>query len=421
MTKKANGLGSVRETTGGKYRWEVMVEGRRFSGTVKTKREAQQAISTKIAEGVRGGIVDPSTVTVADYLAQWLENKRPSRAPTSHNLQVALLDRYIKPGIGDKRLQKLTPAELRRFYSGLRSRKAGQADKPLGAATQRQLHQFLKQAFQDGVREEVLQRNVCEIVRPTPPRRELDDDSSEEVDAYNPQEAQAFLTAAETDPRSWWAAFALSTGMRRGEICGLRWQDINWDKGTAVIRENVVEDAGKVRISTPKTVGSRRTVYLSPYALRLLEQQRAQQQVTAAELQPGKVRGHAGERRRTWQDTGRIWTNNSGGVMHPGNLRRSMERTYTAAGVRRLRVHGLRDTYASLALMAGVPLEVMSRQLGHSDPGFTLRVYRTMFADERAHWAMDVTDMLAPQKRAVTQSLRRPPDDDTEVNEKTPR
>ena len=396
----------LRRLPSGKVRWEKMVDGRRLSGTAPTVKEAQAAMALATTEALRGTLVDSSTVTVTEYLQQWLETKRPSRSATSHNIQVLLLTRYITPGIGAKRLQKLTPAELRRFYSGLRSLK--EPDRPLGAAGQRQIHQFLRQAFQDGVREEVLSRNVCEVVRPTPPRREVTDE--EEVDAYTPQEARAFLEAAEADPRSWWAAFAVATGMRRGEICGLRWVDINWEKGTASIRENVVEDAGKLRVTTPKTAGSRRTVYLSPYALRLLEQQRQHQQECAEALAPGKLRGHAGERRRVWQDTGRIWTDSTGGLARPANLRRSMERTYTAAGIRHLRIHGLRDTYASLALMSGVPLEVVSRQLGHSDPGFTLRVYRTVFADERAAWALDVTAMLEPG-RAIPHELRTLPAD----------
>lgn len=394
MTKRGNGQGSIRQLPSKKWRYEIMLEGRRFSGTTASKTAAQQELAKLIADTQRGGIADPSTVTVGDYLDTWLESKRSSRSETSHNIQAKLLKSYIRPAIGDKRLQKFAPAELRRFYGGLRSLKD---DTPLGAASQRQIHQFLKQAFQDALRDEIITRNVCDIVQPSPPRRELDD-SGEEVDAYTPQEAQAFIAAAEADQRAWWAAFALATGMRRGEICGLRWVDIDWEKGTAVIRENIVEDAGKNRVSTPKTAGSRRTVYLSAYALRLLQQQRQHQQHMATVLVAGKMAGHATERKRLWQDSGRVWTDSTGGTMHPGNLRRSMEHTYTTAGIRHLRIHGLRDTYASLALMAGVPLEVVSRQLGHSDPGFTLRVYRTVFADERARWALDVGDMLAPKK-----------------------
>lgn len=406
----------MRRLPSGNIRWEKMVDGRRFSGTARTVTEARAAQAAIVTDAQRGGLVDPSQVTVGEYLEGWLEGKRASRSATSHSIQLALLTRYITPGLGDKRLQKLTPAEVRRFYSGLKSlkQKPGTPAQPLGATSQRQIHQFLRQAFQDALREELVNRNVFDIVQPTLPRREVTDQPGEEVDAYNPQEAQAFMAAAESDPRAWWAAFALATGMRRGEICGLRWVDINWDKGTASIRENVVEDAGKIRVTTPKTQGSRRTVYLSPYAVRLLRQQQAHQAEMALALAPGKVTGHAGDRKRPWQDSGRIWTNSSGGVMAPANLRRSMERTYTAAGVRHLRIHGLRDTYASLALMAGVPLEVVSRQLGHSDPGFTLRVYRTVFADERARWAMDLADMITgPEKglgkTPITHELRTVP------------
>lgn len=350
-------------------------------------------------------MVDRSNVTVGD---EWLEQKRAHRSVTSTAIQERLLARYIAPALGEKKLQKLTPADGRRFFSGLRSLK--DPKEPLGQVSQRQIHQFLKQAFQDALRDEIVTRNVFDVARPERVRRQVDE--GEEIDAYTPAEAQAFVQAAEANPKAWWAAFALATGLRRGEICGLRWVDVDWERATVNVRENVVEDAGKLRVEAPKTAGSRRTVYLAPYALKLLRKQQEHQRLMPEVLAAGKLRGHAGERKRLWEDSGRIWTNSTGGLMAPGNLRRTMESTYKAAGIRPLNVHGLRHTYASLALAAGVPLEVVSKQLGHTDPAFTLRVYRTVFGDERAKWAVDLPHLTRPPQQAVTHELRTPPDDD---------
>lgn len=402
MTKPRKLPPGMRQLPSGNIRWEKMADGRRFSGTCRTVTEARAAQAAVITDTQRGGIVDPSTVTVGEYLVQWLESKEKTRSQTSTDIQRLLLARYIQPGIGDRRLQKLTPAEARRFFTGLRSLK--DPAQPLGATSQRQIHQFLRQAFQDALRDELVTRNVFDVVRPEKQRRELDE--AEKVDAYTPAETQAFLRIAESDPRSWWAAFAIATGLRRGELCGLRWVDVDWQRATVSVRENVVEDAGRVRVSATKTAGSRRTVYLPPYAVELLRRQQEHQALMAQMLVPGKMAGHAGARKRVWQDSGRVWTNSSGGIMAPGNLRRSMERTYTAAQVRALHIHGLRHTYASLALAAGVPLEVVSKQLGHSDPGFTLRVYRTVFGDERARWAVDMPALLGQSAGAITHELR---------------
>lgn len=397
----------MRRLPSGNIRWEKMVDGKRFSGTSRTITEARAAQAAVITDVQRGGLVDPSQVTVGEYLEGWLEDKEKTRSQTSTDIQRLLLARYIAPGIGDKRIQKLTPAEARRFFTGLRSLK--DPAQPLGATSQRQIHQFLRQAFQDALRDELVSRNVFDVVRPEKQRRELDE--TEEVDAYTPAEAQAFLRVAESDPRSWWAAFAIATGLRRGELCGLRWVDVDWQRATVSVRENVVEDAGRVRVSTTKTAGSRRTVYLPPYAVQLLRRQQEHQALMAQVLVPGRMAGHAGARKRVWQDSGRVWTNSSGGIMAPGNLRRSMERTYTAAQVRPLHIHGLRHTYASLALAAGVPLEVVSKQLGHADPGFTLRVYRTVFGDERARWAVDMPALLGQPGDPITHGLRTLPTD----------
>ncbi|WP_135230829.1 site-specific integrase [Deinococcus fonticola] len=146
--------------------------------------------------------------------------------------------------------------------------------------------------------------------------------------------------------------------------------------------------SGKVRVGSPKTAGSRRTVYLSPSILDLLRREQHRQ----AELRI--IHGPK------WQESGRVFVNSLGGTLLPNNLKRDMQRIYTAAGVRHLHIHGLRDTYASLAARQGVPIEVISKQLGHASVAFTLNVYRTVFQDERQRWAIDVDDLTKePEKK----------------------
>jgi len=144
------------------------------------------------------------------------------------------------------------------------------------------------------------------------------------------------------------------------------------------VEETVTDVAGALRIGTPKTAGSRRTVYLSPSLLGLLRRVQAQQATDR------EILGAA------WQDSGRVFVDTRGGTLRPNNLKRDMARIYRAAGLRHLHIHGLRDTYASLAARQGVPIEVISKQLGHASVAFTLSVYRTVFTDERARWALDV-------------------------------
>lgn len=367
MTKKANGLGSIRETATGKYRWEVMVEGRRFSGTVPTKRAAQQAISTKIAEGARGGIVDPSTVTVEEYLSQWLAGKAATRAQRSNEIQASHLRLHIGPQIGGRKLQKLSPADLRGLFNHLNA--AG-----LGASSQRQVHQFLVSALGEALRLELVTRNVAEIVKPTPKRGS----EEEALKAFTPEQAAAFVEACQQDRRIGpLFIFAMSTGLRRGELVGLRWSDVDLECAQITVEEVVAASEKGVITTTPKTRGSRRTVYLAPSAVQLLTDLQEQQAIDrAAFALPPKGHAKTYQRRRQWVDSGRVFVNSFGATIDPHNLKRDMARLCAAAGVPQIAIHGLRHTYASLNLMRGVPVEVVSKQLGHASPAFTLTQYR---------------------------------------------
>lgn len=368
--KRGNGEGSVRKLPSGRWRWEIMIDGGRHSGTCDNKTLAQQALAQQIADASRGGVVDPQAITVSEYLEQWLVSKQKTRAVRSTELQSALLRRYIAPAFGHIRLQKLTPTDLRKLFNSLTAR-------DLGSSTQRQVHQFLRHALSDALQLELVVRNVADIVRPTPPKKAQTD----ELQAYTADETAKFIAACRVDPRGAIFEFALGTGMRRGEFCGLRWQDVDLEGQTAQVRVSVSDASGTLREDEPKTAGSRRTVYLSTSMVQLLEQQQRYQEQQRHTL--GK----------TWQDSGRVFTNSLGGTLLPNNLRRDMRRICEKAGVRLLRIHGLRDTYASLSARAGVPIEVISKQLGHTNVAFTLNAYRTVFTDERQKWALDVDDL----------------------------
>lgn len=399
MTRAPKLPPGLRRLPSGKVRWEKMVDGRRFSGSAPTVKEALAQQAQMLADATRGGVVDPSQITVGEYLEGWLAGRRAGRAQRTHEIQEAMIRLHIGPGLGKKKLQKLTPAELRRFFDALNTERldGDTVRRPLGRSSQRLIHQLLHQALKDALEVELVTRNIAAFVKPQPPREREDEDLA----AFTPQEAAKFLRAARQDH---WGAifeFALSTGLRRGELCGLRWADVDWEGRTLSIRENVVDKrkSGEL-VSTPKTRGSRRKVHLSPAALELLRavQVRQAEQQAAYAL---PVRGHpAGYvRARPWVESGRVFVNSHGATLAPDNLRRDMLRICAAAGVRALPIHGLRHTYASLSLMRGVPVEVVSKQLGHSSVAFTLSLYRTVYKGEREAWAMGVDDLVgSPEK-----------------------
>ena len=291
VPKRGNGQGSVRQLPSKKWRWEIMVGGNRYGGTASSKTLAQQALAQQIADASRGGVVDPSTETVEQYLTRWLEGKRVSRSERTHNLQADLLRRHIIPVFGEVKLQKLAPVDIKRLFDQLNK-------KGLGQSSQRQVHQFLKSALREAVQLELLIRNVAEVVKPDPPR----DRERDVLAAFTPDEAKAFMNAAKADHRGNIFVFILSTGVRRGEACGLRWSDIDWANQKARIVENVVSEKGERRITTPKTSGSRRVVFLSPAVMLLLNQHKLHRD------QQVQLLGSK------WQNAEQVFVNSLGGI-----------------------------------------------------------------------------------------------------------
>ncbi|WP_370637598.1 site-specific integrase [Deinococcus sp. 6GRE01] len=179
-----------------------------------------------------------------------------------------------------------------------------------------------------------------------------------------------FIEVAQQDRRGLVLVFMVSLGLRRGEACGLRWANVDLEQRQCRIVENLVTLEGKPHVSTPKSVNGRRTVPLSQDAVALL---RAWQAAQAEE------RVMMGE---DWQDTGYVFTTHKGTYLYPDNLNRTLNCLCEQAGLRRIRVHDLRHTYASLMLRHQVPLEIVNRQSGHSNPSFTLNAYRRISESE---------------------------------------
>lgn len=367
---RGNGQGSIRQLPSGKWRWEVGVNGERFSGTSKNRTDAQKAINRCIADAERGVFVRDSKLAVGDYLTQWLEEKRPNRSPKSHEIQADLLRLHIVPIIGAKRLQKLRPDDLKALYASM-------TQKDLSASSQGQVHRFLRHAFREAVEQDLITKNLTDTIKPTQRQTE-----KPELPAYTPDEAKRFVDACREDLRGAWLEFAISTGMRRGEICGLQWADVDFTARTIKIQRSVSENRGKLSIGTPKTANSIRTIYLSNRVIEIIKTQKAMYD------------DHG------W-NSGFIFPDTKGNVMRPDNIRRIMKRICEAAKVRAIRIHGLRHTYASLSLRSGTPVEVVSQQLGHSTVAFTLECYRTVYQSEHLHWAKDIDDLTqyAPNKK----------------------
>jgi integrase len=159
--------------------------------------------------------------------------------------------------------------------------------------------------------------------------------------------------------------------------------DLDLGAGTLTVRHNLVDRVSEVTLDTPKTRASRRTLALSPDTVKTLLLRRQAQAVE---------RGAAAR----WQEHGMVFPSDEGTLMRPTNLTRTFNALCARAGVPRIRLHDLRHTAASLMIRAGIPPKVVADRLGHTDPGFTLKVYAHVYDEQRREAALPLGTLLGP-------------------------
>jgi len=326
-------------------------------GGFRTKREALMALNEAQGALQRGLFVEPSRLTVEAFLTDhWLP-------AVEHGLRRSTLESYrsairthIAPHFGEMRLQALTPDELNAFYGRLlrEGRKDGRGG--LSPKTVHNIHVLLHKALHDAVRWNYLPRNVAEFA--DPPRQTS---AGKAMRVWTPQDLRAFLDFVEKDWLSAAWLLAANTGMRRGEVLGLRWQDIDFDRQRLSIRQTTI--SYQIEISEPKTARGRRSVALDTGTVAALRAHRAWQN------QQKLMLGEA------YRDAGLVFCRGDGLPVHPDRFTQMFDKHVKDSRLPRIRLHDLRHTHATLALAAGIHPKVVSERLGHSTVAFTMDIY----------------------------------------------
>ena len=357
--KRANGEGNIRKRKDG--RWE----GRYTAGhdpetgkpiyrnvLGKTQSEVKEKLKTAIQETQSLDFSKTGQYTVGQWMDVWYENYAKVKVrPSSHQTYKGYIENHIKPNIGDIPLEKLTTLDLQRLYKTLLAR--GRVDrleskgqpKGLSPKTVRNIHQILSSALKLAQEQRLILTNPAEgCALPKVERREMKTLPVEQL--------QSFLREAKDSGVFELYYLELATGLRRGELLGLKWEDIDLEHGDLRVRRQIARINGKVVEAPLKTKNAYRTLPLAEDTISILKEQK-------------KKVGSS-----PW-----VFPSATGGPISPDSVLHMLHRVLKRAGLPQVRFHDLRHTFATLALQNGVDIKTVSGMLGHFSAGFTLDTY----------------------------------------------
>lgn len=417
--RRGNHEGTIRQRKGD-GRWEAMIslpDGSRKSVYGETRREAAEKLGA-LRRSLEAGLpVADDRLTLGAYLDEWLASIQPTVRDTTYQRHIDYVRLHIAPALGHVRLSKVTARMVQDFYAD-RLRAGG-----LSSTTVNHLHGTLHKALQAAVRMDLIPRNVATLVEVPPMARH-------EMRALSRDEARRFVEAVTAGPNGVSGPvrdealfiLAITSGMRQGELLGLRWRDVDLDRGVLHVRASVHRhrQTGEWTLSEPKTARSRRQVALARPAITALRRHKARQEevehmagggVGSTSVVGGK--GSDGQftsssssssstseerERERWGDL--VFCTARGEPRTAYSVYWQLQSILASAGLPRIRFHDLRHTCATLLLSAHVAAKVVADLLGHASVAITLDVYSHALPEMHRDAVAAIGAMLDPSGSA---------------------
>jgi integrase len=410
-----------RDPSTGDYPWIS-------KGGFVTKKEAWTACREAMREADRGRVVRPSTRTVAQFLAEWFTAIEPSIDATTWQNWKDYAQAYVIPRIGGQGLQNLDEPQLLKLYGKLLaegrvkrdrnsemyaywSDRVAKGENPaarevsdacqttihaaraavrryrsgvipkqmtggLAPKTVRNIHAMIHRALVDAVAWRYIAYNPVSNIKPPkrPRKRRM---------VWSPDQIQAFLMSVQRDRFAALFLLELTTGIRRGQICGLKWSAVDLDAGEITVHDSRVVVAGHARDKAGgKTENADQTISIDRATAAALrrwrERQDGEREFLGADYHPGDY----------------VFTFEDGRPPHPDTIRQRFDRLAAAAGLSRITFHDLRHSYATGALKAGVSPKILSERIGHADVGFFLQTYAHVITNDDREAAEQAASFL---------------------------
>lgn len=379
--KRGNGEGSVTKRQDGRWmaRYTVYTTKgpKRKSFYAKTRKEASDKMAKALSDSAEGIVYEDDNMTMGEYLDRWLKGSvRGSVRKSTYDRDAYLVANHIKPALGRIKVKKLSPAHVQSFYRD-------RLDARLSPSTVHKIHAILHKALAQAVKWRMVPRNVTEATDPPKP-------APKEMRPLSTEEVHKFLEAALGDRFEALYVLAITTGMRRGELLALRWQDVDLENTTISIRRTLTRDGGRYTIGEPKTKKSRRSIQLTVSAVQALKRHLERQ------LRDIEMLGDQ------YEDRGLVFTTDTGAPINPSNLRqRSLASLLNKAGLPHIRFHDLRHTCATILLSKGVHPKFVQELLGHATIAITLDTYSHVMPGMGDATARAMEDALSSTTEAL--------------------
>jgi integrase len=345
----------------------------RWVGGFRTRKDAERARDAARHAVNRGTYVAPQDLTVSAWLDRWITGHEVELKPSTAASYRAQIDRNLKPVIGHERLQSLSPSSLTVIWRTM-FESGGQAGKPLSVRTVQYARSILRRALNDAVTERVLEVNP--VVGSKCPKA----DGKPQHTTWTGEQVKAFLDHLGEER---WAPLwhlATATGMRRGELMGLRWADVDLDAAVVSVERSATQ-VGRDRVTTTPKNHERRKIAIDPHTVSVLRTWRTTQAAERLAWGPAYV-----------DVEGLVFTWEDGSPVLPDYVTKALGRLQLVVAPRlveveleplpRVTVHELRHSHATILLRAGVPVHIVAKRLGHKDPSVTLNVYADVIPDD---------------------------------------
>ena len=343
--------------------------------TRKAAAEHHNQFMTSIQQGRRRGT---TKLRVGEYLLkEWLPKQENILKASSFASYRRIVNSYLVPRLGSIRLEEVTARRVEQMFNDLltsgASGKSLKINTALSAKTVSDIAGVLNRAFKDAVRWDLIATNPISSAK-KPPRR------TKEMSAWTPEELNRFINVSSTDRFFAVWHLAATSGMRRGELLGLTWDDIDFEKSKVTIRKTRIRAGNATIDETPKSRKSQRTFAIDKQTLAVLKKWKARQ--GSERLALGTLLNE------------HIVTEADGTLPNPNTFSRRFKALCKTSGLRVIRLHDMRHSYVVAARRAGADLKTISERIGHADPKVTLTVYDHVFVEDDEKAAASISDHI---------------------------